>query len=181
MHQHAGQIAAALLAVVHPMGLKRMAWMPVGRAATDPREVLRTEKARTHPVRDGQPVRVPTVLEATGGGQFGVGRGTHHVAGRIEVTRQRLLAQHGLIRRQCGDRHLVVQHGRSCDRDDIEVVAGDERLPIGGGLFDAQLAGHAFQPLGCAGTQRDGLEALRRPETGHLHVRTPSHADDADP
>lgn len=163
------------------MGLQRMTRMPVGRAATDPRKVLRTEEARAHPVRDGQPVGVPPVLEAAGRGQSGVGRGTHHVAGRVEVTGQRLLAQHGLTSRQCGDRHLMVQHRRGRDRDDVEIPAGHERLPIGGSLFDAQFGRHAFQPIGCTRAERDGLETLCRPETGHLHMRAPTHADDADP
>ena len=37
-----------------------------------------------------------------------------------------VLAQHGLAGGQCGQRHVVMEHGGRRDRDDIEIVARDE-------------------------------------------------------
>ena len=144
--------------------------MPVRRAAAHPGDVLLAEKALADERGDRQPVRIPPVLEAAGGGTAGLVRGANHVACGVQVACQRLLTQHGLAGIQRRQRHVAVHHRRGRHGNHVEIVARDERLPVGGRVGDAELARDTFQSLGRAGAQRHRLEAVRRAEAGDLDM-----------
>ena len=108
-------------------------------------------------------------------------RGANHGACGVQVAGQRLLTQHGLACIQRRQRHVAVHHRRCRYGDDVEIVAGDERLPVGGRLGDAELARDTFQSLGRARAQRHRLEAVGRAEAWDLYMASPAHPDDADP
>lgn len=137
--------------------------------------------------RDAPVVEADHRQLAVGGCPFG---GLGHRLRLLHRVGERLLAQHVLAGLQGGDGDLGVAVARGADVDQVDVVPGDQRPPVGLGGGPAEPVGRGAHPRGVAAADRGecgrerqvedvahGAPALR---VGGAHERVPDHADTQD-
>jgi hypothetical protein len=92
--------------------------------------------------------------------------------------RERLLAQHVLARLERGDGDVAVQRDGGRHRDQVEVVATHERLPVVRCVGDPEALGRLGHLLGRPAAERDDLVAVDGLERRRVHDGSPAHSDD---
>ena len=119
---------------LHPPGHRRVRVDEPVLQVDGPDVAQRADAARLDQLPGQREGRNPPVVEPDHGPRAarerGVGRRRHRL-GLGQRIGERLLAQHVLARPQCGDRDRRVQVAGRGDVDQLDVVAGDQRAPVG--------------------------------------------------
>ncbi len=116
----------------------------------------------------------------------GGGRSRHHRRALVDRVGQRLLDQHVLARLERGDRDLGVAVAGGADVDDVDVVALDHRVPVGGRLGPAVAGRDLLDRLLVAADQHllahrrrvvERADVAPRVGVGLAHERVADHGD----
>ena len=143
------------------------------REVDEPHEARLADRSGANRVGHRHPLGEPPQLVPEGVHDAGTARRREHLAGLVEVERERLLADHVTAGGDRLERHLRVLRGRRRDRHRVD--AGDrERLgQRAARVLDPGAIGPASGALGVAPDDRPHVEAGGA-ERGNVHPRAPN-------
>ena len=90
--------------------------------------------------------RRPSVVVSDTCDHTGRPRGGFDANGLFGCATHRLLAEHMLARFGGSDRNRLVQHVRRADHDDVDVVVGDQVVPVDGAVTKAEVGDGLIDP-----------------------------------
>ncbi len=106
--------------------------------------------------------------------------GGQHLRCLAAVQCQWLLHQDVLAGGDGGQYLFVMEIDRRAHRDEVEIVALDERSPVGREVRDLEPLTRGGNAVVLSGAQRHYLEVGHHPEGGCLYERAPTDSDDPD-